>query len=167
MNCPVRHTCWQSKRLYWILLLFTPPTQPHNHHLPTAFRPHKAWGCVSLGRGIYRGAQGLWSRPLGGVSQDGFHWKGLWVVSISWHHSKEPFCAYVVREVSWPDNEEHVISSILAKPGLLSQLSCYWYFGVWVYREGISYCFTLGGGGESISCLTSLSHTQLTHSQQW
>ena len=44
------------------------------------------------------------------LSQDGFYWKGLWVVHITYYEmtpslfltSKVSFCIRVVREISWP-----------------------------------------------------------------
>ena len=87
------------------------------------------------------------------LSQDEFHWRGLWVgrltiiyLLISKELSKqEGFLDF--------ENEIHVIFSLWAGLSLLSWLSCYSHLGIWDHREWISNCSTLGGGwGGLASC---------------
>ena len=77
------------------------------------------------------------------LSQDGFYQRGLWV---DWTSSlgitpllisKEPFCACVVREVSWLREWgiHGLLFSTWAGPSLFSQLSCYPCLRVLVHRE--------------------------------
>ena len=83
-------------------------------------------------------------------SQDGFHQRGLWVVSsidiTPLFNPKEPFCSCVVRKIFrlWEWEICGLLSSIWAGPRLLPQFSCYSYLGVLFHRGQISQCFTLG-----------------------
>ena len=79
------------------------------------------------------------------VSQDGFHPRGLWVVSISYITPLWPpwsLFVYVWSRKS-SDFESGLLSSIWARASLLSQLSCYEYFGVSVHRGRLSDHFNL------------------------
>ena len=98
------------------------------------------------------------------LSQDGFQRRSLWVsehqltsVTISpLLTSKEPFCACVVREVSWLRKWRicGLFSSIWAGPSLLSQLSCYSCLRISVHKERTQ---TICPGGPSVSCLNTIS----------
>ena len=108
---------WQFESLLWDIFSRFPLA--HHFDLPGS-------------KSVFGISQDLPMCACASLSQDVFCWRGLWVdlAALSLTPlltSKEPFCACVVREVSWLWEWEicGLLSSIWAGPTLLSQLSCY------------------------------------------